>query len=162
MDNGNKFKLSIPILSLENNGSASLSISHRPYLSEDLSRGALKDATLRMPVSTIVPADTVFDPIHQTDVDIMTAFPSINTVKAKIPSVIESAHADSFEDLLKILQADVKPSSHAKSIPTSVSITPAILDRIITDRCINLTQIPLPFSPGCARTVSPEAPNAAS
>ena len=143
MENGNRFGLSVPILSLEKDGSTSLSICHRPYLSDDLSQGALKDATLRMTVvSTIVPADTTFDPVHQTDVEIMTAFPSVHTIKAKIPSVIELAHADSFEDLVAFLKADVKSSSHAKHIPTSVWITPAILERIISDpRCINPTQI---------------------
>ena len=141
MDNANRFGLSVPILSLEEDGSTSLSICHRPYLSDDLSRGALKEATLRMTVSTIVSADKTFDPIHQTDVEIMTSFPSTHTVKAKIPSVIELAHADSFADLTTILEADIKSSSHAKHIPTSVMITPAILERIISDRCINPTQI---------------------
>ena len=134
MDNGNKVNLSVPILSLEKDGSTSLSISHHPYLSEDLSRGALKYVTLCMTLSTIVPADTVFDPIHQTDVEITTAFPSVHTVKAKFPSFItELAHADSFGDLMEIMEADVKPSSHLQSIPTSILITPIFLERIITD-----------------------------
>ena len=140
VDTGNSMRLSLPIISLEADGSSSLSVSHAPYLPVDFTQGAHKDACFRLSVSTIVPDGKEFDPISQTDVDYIKSFPSVHSVKVKLPSIMELAHADSDAEVLEILSKDISPSSHAKTVLTSVAITPSILDRIIKDRCINPTQ----------------------
>lgn len=140
VNTGNSMRLSLPIISLEADGSSSLSVAHAPYLPVDFTQGAHKDACFRLSVSTIVPDGKEFDPISQTDVDYIKSFPSVHSVKVKLPSITELAHADSDAEVLEILSKDISPSSHAKTVLTSVAITPNILDRIIKDRCINPTQ----------------------
>ena len=140
VDVSNSMRLPLPIISLEADGSSSLSVSHAPYIPADFSRGIDKDASFRLCVSTIVPNGKDFDPIAQTDVDYIKSFPSVHSIKVKLPSFIELAHADSDAEVLEILSKEVSPSSHEKSVLTSVAITPGILNRIIEDRCINPTQ----------------------
>ena len=140
VDVGISQKMALPIISIEADGSTILSINHEPYLPADFTQSAHKDACLRLTVSTIVPDNTTFDPINQTDVDFLKSFPSVHGIKVKLPSVTDLAHADSDAEVMEILQKDIKPSSHDKTVPSSIVITPSILDRIIQDRCINPTQ----------------------
>ena len=128
-------KTSFPMLSMDENGLTDMSLHHMLRISDKDEDSDDANEYYRLVVSTAAPVTEDFDMDKQTNVEIITKFPTNHSVKVVIPSITELFRADDDQAVKEVLTKELGEKRHKQPVPTQVIIPPSLCEYIIDARC---------------------------